>query len=441
MKTSIHGKQWPLSSFSPFKDEPSLPDFLEDQSYEEVRWNFMLAKVENRLPQFQEEFKRATVQAFDKMSKLSIPDAAVKSYLIDIYGVNGRRHRQMKAGGTYGNAFSMATGDGGGRSIFDRISSNATTETSTFGGSNSSSFSGGSIFGGGSTFGTSATPQKSIFGQQSVFGQTQQATQSIFGQTQAVQPTNSFFKMSQLGAPQAASGGNIFAQPMQTQQVTFGGQNAFATPANPPQMTSIFGGGFNNAQAQPMSTDSIFGGGGGGSFSQPTTVFGQNAPQFGQSSVLAPASFATPAPQSVFGQPAASPQIQPTNVFGQMNIQQPVQNTFQQSAPASVFGTVATAPPPPPPVSSVFSAPSPFAAPAAPPALPLPQLQQPPQQQTQQTNPTFFATPQPPAASANPALYSKLENLTPADLEAFKADTFVLGKIPTVPPPIELCGL
>ena len=28
---------------------------------------------------------------------------------------------------------------------------------------------------------------------------------------------------------------------------------------------------------------------------------------------------------------------------------------------------------------------------------------------------------------------------TPADLEKFKSDKFVLGEIPTCPPPIELC--
>ena len=36
-------------------------------------------------------------------------------------------------------------------------------------------------------------------------------------------------------------------------------------------------------------------------------------------------------------------------------------------------------------------------------------------------------------------MYSKLEDLSLADLEAFKADEFVCGKIPEVPPPYELC--
>ena len=36
-------------------------------------------------------------------------------------------------------------------------------------------------------------------------------------------------------------------------------------------------------------------------------------------------------------------------------------------------------------------------------------------------------------------MYSKLEDLSLADLEAFKADEFVCGRIPEVPPPYELC--
>ena len=36
-------------------------------------------------------------------------------------------------------------------------------------------------------------------------------------------------------------------------------------------------------------------------------------------------------------------------------------------------------------------------------------------------------------------MYSKLEDLSLADLEAFKADEFVCGKIPEVAPPYELC--
>ncbi|XP_055703799.1 uncharacterized protein LOC129802189 [Phlebotomus papatasi] len=426
MKAAIQGKQWPLSCFSPFKDESPLPDFLEDQSFEEVRWNFVLAKVENRLPQFQEEFKRVTTAAFEKMSKLAMPDAAVKNYLVDIYGLNGRRSRQLKAGGAFGGGFGMSSGDGGGgRSIFDRISSNTTDSSAIFGAPSGGTFGGGSVFGGGSagsSFGAAPAPQKSIFGgQSSVFGgQTQQPAQSIFGQSQS---TNSFFKPPQLGAPQAVSGGNIFSQSMQPQQPAFGAPATFTNTTT----SSIFGGSsFSNTQ--PMSTESIFGGGSAGSFAQNPPAFGQSAPQFGQPVLAAPA-FAAPAPQSVFGQPAQQAQMSGSG-FGQMNIQQvqqPVQNTFPaapQPPVQSVFGNVPPQPQPQPPVSSVFSAPSQFSAPSAP-----------------QSNPTFFVQPNPPQSTKPAHLYSKMEELTPQDLEAFRADSFELGKIPTVPPPAELCGV
>ncbi|XP_055694281.1 uncharacterized protein LOC129796400 [Lutzomyia longipalpis] len=448
MKAAIHGKQWPLSCFSPFKDEPSLPDLIEDQSFEEIRFNFYLAKMENRLPQFQEEFKRITGIAFEKMSKLMLSDPAVKNYLIDIFGINGKRSRQVKSGGTFANTFGSGDTGGGGKSIFDRISSNVSTEApqSAFGAPTGSSFGGASsIFGGQSSFAPQAAPQKSIFGQQqSVFAS--QQSQSIFGQSQQ---TNSFFKLPQLGAPQAASGGNIFAQS------SFGAPPSAPASAFPAATNnSIFGsGGFSNTQ--PMSTESIFGGGGntGGSFGQQNSAFGQTpSSQFGQS-VLAPPSFAAP-PQSVFGQPQQmAQQSQPMQQaqdggFGQMmmqqqpnmqQVQQPhgnLQQTpfgVQQAPPQSVFGNVNATQQPQQqqPVSSVFTNPSPFA-----------QSNQPPPSVPRMNPPAFGAPPpsQPPAAQLA-HFYSKIDELTPQDLEAFKADAFELGKIPTMPPPIELCSM
>lgn len=34
---ALKGNQWPLSSYGPFRDKPCLPNFIEDQSFEEAR--------------------------------------------------------------------------------------------------------------------------------------------------------------------------------------------------------------------------------------------------------------------------------------------------------------------------------------------------------------------------------------------------------------------
>ncbi|VDN26536.1 unnamed protein product [Gongylonema pulchrum] len=39
----------------------------------------------------------------------------------------------------------------------------------------------------------------------------------------------------------------------------------------------------------------------------------------------------------------------------------------------------------------------------------------------------------------DPRNYSRMEDLSPEDLAQFKADRFEFGKVPRVPPPMELC--
>lgn len=34
---ALKGNQWPLSSYGPFRDKPCIPNFIEDQSFEEIR--------------------------------------------------------------------------------------------------------------------------------------------------------------------------------------------------------------------------------------------------------------------------------------------------------------------------------------------------------------------------------------------------------------------
>lgn len=39
------GKQWPLSCYGPFRDKPCIPNFIEDQSFEEARFQCKLIKI------------------------------------------------------------------------------------------------------------------------------------------------------------------------------------------------------------------------------------------------------------------------------------------------------------------------------------------------------------------------------------------------------------
>lgn len=36
-ESALKGNQWPLSCYGPFRDKPSVPNFIEDQSFEEAR--------------------------------------------------------------------------------------------------------------------------------------------------------------------------------------------------------------------------------------------------------------------------------------------------------------------------------------------------------------------------------------------------------------------
>lgn len=36
-ESTLKGNQWPLSGYGPFRDKPCIPNFIEDQSFEEVR--------------------------------------------------------------------------------------------------------------------------------------------------------------------------------------------------------------------------------------------------------------------------------------------------------------------------------------------------------------------------------------------------------------------
>ena len=67
LEAAINGKQWPISSFGPFKDKPCIPSFIEDQSFEEIRWLCYEAKQKNCVDQYVQHFSKEVMEANNKM--------------------------------------------------------------------------------------------------------------------------------------------------------------------------------------------------------------------------------------------------------------------------------------------------------------------------------------------------------------------------------------
>ena len=263
--------------------------------------------------------------------------------------------------------------------------SNTQGASNIFGGGFSSNPTGGSIFGG-STGGN-------------------QQNSGIFG-----------------GGGAATSGGNIFAQ---------------AQPQQPSSGQNIFG--MSSTFTQPQTQTSIF---------NSTSTFGGNSVTPQTSSIFAQ----PPATTNVFQQTQQPPQgnifqQQPSgNIFSQQ--QQTQQNPFPAAPTASqgVFGSSPFAPvPQQQPPTNVFAAqmnltPDPTSA--------SPFIQVPQQQPASIFAPTPTQTPfggsqQPMPSQAQTqftdSAYTKMDQLTKEQLDAFQANTFELGKIPTCPPPKEFC--
>lgn len=249
-----------------------------------------------------------------------------------------------------------------------------------------------------SVFGGSASPSGSSFGQASPFGQPLQQ-QSVFGQAQQQAQQFPAFGQQQMQQP--------------VQQSTFGQTSPFSQQAFP-------------AFGQPAT------------FSQPLGGFGQ------------PPAFGAPA----FGQVSAFGQA---GVFGQ---QQQQQSLMQQPVPAfgqSPFGVIQgqeQAPPPPPTqrqvqISMCDQVVSPFgqatmqqAKPSASDLF---------SQSRSYANTGFgggnsgsvfgnAAMPVSNPAEAEPQAFSTMEELSEDDIAAFRASEFQFGKVPLLPPPIQLCS-
>uniref|UniRef100_A0A182MPQ0 Nucleoporin Nup54 alpha-helical domain-containing protein n=1 Tax=Anopheles culicifacies TaxID=139723 RepID=A0A182MPQ0_9DIPT len=395
---TLKGNQWPLSCFGPFKERNCIPNFIEDQSFEEIRMMYLEAKMQNNIPAHQMQLAQMINDAKTKMQCLTAMNRDILNTLVEIYN---QQESSTKPSNTPSNPFAT----------IGSVGSN-TAASSIFGGGNSGNAFGsgfgasatgvgsaaaGSIFGGGSISGQPTQPVGSIFGTSAsttnnIFAKPTQpvSTGNIFGMSQ---PSNNVFGAS------AVIGGGLFGsvqQPSQTVAPMFG---SVTTSTNPVAGGNIFANANNNAFGQPAAGGSVFGGGSLFGNSTPSVApaaggFGTIATQPQQSSGLFNSSSfgnTTPAAGS-FGSFGSTMQPVPTVNAASS------QNLFLSSSTASPFGTSMG--------SNAFGAP----------AAPLGQ-----------------------STHQSATMYSNIEAITAEQLTAFKSEQFQLGRIPTVPPPKELC--
>ncbi|KAF9421237.1 hypothetical protein HW555_002709 [Spodoptera exigua] len=153
------------------------------------------------------------------------------------------------------------------------------------------------------------------------------------------------------------------------------------------------------------------------------------------------------AQSTIFNQQASDPAKQlfaqaSQNTFGPS---QPVNNIFaptnQKVDPKSVFGVAAqnNLKPTNTDPSNIFGAANQNIFGRAPSTNPSPFNQGNVFQPTQNPTSIFGQVQSKSVAGDDPNLYSKMEDVDEADLEAFKSDSFQLGFIPEIPPPYELC--
>lgn len=217
----------------------------------------------------------------------------------------------------------------------------------------------------------------------------------MFGQTES---SSSPFQ-SQGSAFGGSSSGNMmcnFTNVPNQGNNTFGNVNSvFGNLQTPSPLQNTFGNSSTLNTVQPIGANSQM------------SVFGNSTPSLNQNSsfgsVFGNSSLSSNVGAStgtgLFDKPAlASSAPQQNSVFGQQPAQQ--SSVFGSAMPSGTTG-------------SVFS-------------------------QVSSVGPSVFA-PQSPPAPESLTIYTPLANLTPPELEQYQAQKFILGKIPTRPPPKELC--
>ncbi|XP_055546904.1 uncharacterized protein LOC129731148 [Wyeomyia smithii] len=426
---TLKGNQWPLSCFGPFKGRTCVPNFIEDFSYEEIRMMYLKAKMQNNIAEHQMQLGRMITEAKQKMQWLATTNSSIMNILIELYNqqedsskpvigqpptgpVNNPFAAQMEnsAPGSTASIFGGGSASGGFGTMNAAFGNSGTTAGNIFG--TASNQIGSGILGG-------ATNSTSVGG--NMFVNPAQAAATV---------TSNVFALPNLGNKQTSS--NVFGAPP-----VFGNTNVSLFPANQKSQDSysdpggsIFGG--NSAASVP--TGHLF-------TQQAQSVFGQTSNQ--NKNLFANASQTQHATGTLFAPTPinTNPFVNPTFGASQTSSQEH-QNLFGSSFTQSPQQSVQT---------SMFSQPA-TQAPAGSMFVPTPQVAQPGQtgpftahqQSAFGSNATSINTPSTTTSTGlntpSVTLYSRMEDLNKEQLDAFNATAFEIGKIPTVPPPRELCN-
>lgn len=421
IESAINGKQWLLSCFGPFKESTVIPNLL-DRSFEEVRLDFMEASKNGTTQQHVNELIAQYNDSMAKLNQLKMASPDTIQLVANIYNQSVQEQKATPdVAPSISNVFALSnstvTSPQQNPFPFSNIASGGQRNMMAL-------MDAGHIFGG-STNPVSnpfqSSPQSSIFGAPKdqpasvassfTFSLDQQAPQqSVFGSTQHQSPQSSIF-----GSAQPVQ----LQQQQQTPASIFGGQTstfggAAMFPASPLQQ-----------QPQPQPQSSIFG----------SSLFAQSQP-------VAPA-----AGQGIFGSPLQTStqpfqqqqqQQQPIagNVFGGFHSQALPSDT-QNQHPGNIFAQANSAPPQQ--SQNVFGIQQTASVQQLPTSAPgsIFQIQQ-PIANSQQT--PFGSNPfQTQPTQIDESVYSRPEDLTPDEMQAFQSDGLRLGSIPLKPPPRHLC--
>ncbi|XP_016997577.2 ATP-dependent Clp protease ATP-binding subunit clpX-like, mitochondrial [Drosophila takahashii] len=278
LRANLNGRVWPLSAYGPFPRKGSMPNFIEDQSFEEVRMRYYETKRLNLLDHCQQQFKITFQDATYKINLLLAATPQTVDTMIKIY-----ESEANSAAGKPSTVHRLVSGQVkspfGGLEEQTKPSQTTFTITSPFSQTKSSANSGGAIFGapkangspGNITFGGGS----SSFGAQSNFPQPQKdQTIPSFSFQQKVKPQSQGINFGGTSG-QAKS---IFGETTNQAKSIFGGTTVNAKPKSDifgqePKASTGFSFGGTTGQAK-----SIFGGTPG----QVNSIFNVNGnPAFG----------------------------------------------------------------------------------------------------------------------------------------------------------------
>jgi len=170
IESCINSNMWRFSVYGPFKDKPNIPNFIEDKSFEEVRFQAYESRRLNCFDQFHQQFTQEVHDTVNKMKAMLQMTPQIIDMMIKIYDAPDGSNNANPNSNPFGYAGNNAAQVG---SIFSKPALGSTSGGNIFGGPAATpSFapapSGNSIFGGASSVGGN-NAAGNIFGGASVF--------------------------------------------------------------------------------------------------------------------------------------------------------------------------------------------------------------------------------------------------------------------------------